>query len=550
MDWFDSGPRREYVFHDADLPFREAERIPAHVAGVRDRPERGQPMKADIPAQAEAHQLKAGTLTTWDAVAMAVAVLSPAMAMAYNTTFAASFAGTSTPFAFLLGGIGCLALAFVVIGFTRRMASAGYAYTYASRTLGQNGGFLTGWLYFFGFFCFVPMTMAGVGGFTRDLIAAEWWHSIPIGSWFVIFLIGMVLLLALAIYDIKLNARTQLIVGALTVGVIVILDLIITFKGGVHGHDLSALGPGHTLKGGFQGIGFGLIFGVLSFIGFETSAVLGEETKNPRKAIPASILIAVLFAIVFYVWTTYSIAIGEGVNKAGSEKWASDFTVLATMATTYSGHALAVLIEIAAILSAFVVCLACATACARTMFAMGREGTLPTWFGKTHRTYKTPANATLFIAGLATLVAVLVGFFWSYKTPDNPGQGPYTVFGLLASIGGLAVTIVYVVLCLAGAVWFRKVERRYNVVKHGLVPVLGAVIFGFGIYGSIYPGAIPPMPYRIIPYVNLGWILAGIGFLMYLRAKHPDRVAAIGSILGEEGGEEAGALDKPVTTPA
>ena len=28
-----------------------------------------------------------------------------------------------------------LALAFVVIGFTRRMASAGYAYTYASRSL-------------------------------------------------------------------------------------------------------------------------------------------------------------------------------------------------------------------------------------------------------------------------------------------------------------------------------------------------------------------------------------------------------------------------------
>ena len=80
---------------------------------------------------------------------------------------------------------------FVVIGFTRRMASAGYAYTYTSRTLGQNAGFLTGWLYFFGFFCFVPMTMAGVGGFTRDLIASEWWHGIPGWSWFVIFLIGM-----------------------------------------------------------------------------------------------------------------------------------------------------------------------------------------------------------------------------------------------------------------------------------------------------------------------------------------------------------------------
>jgi amino acid transporter len=501
-------------------------------------------MRADIPEQAKTHELKAGTLTTWDAVAMAVAVLSPAMAMAYNTTFAASFAGTSTPFAFLLGGIGCLALAFVVIGFTRRMASAGYAYTYASRTLGQNAGFMTGWLYFFGFFCFVPMTMAGVGGFTRDLVGTEWWHSIPSWSWFAILVVGMLLLLAITIYDIKLNARTQLIIGALTVAVIVVLDLIVTFKGGKSGHDLSALGPSHTLQGGFSGIGYGLIFGVLSYIGFETSAVLGEETKNPRKAIPASILIAVFFAIVFYVWTNYVIAIGVGVSQAGSEKWASDPTVLATTATTYSGHFLSVLVSIAAILSAFVVCLACATAAARTMFAMGREGTLPRWFGQTHRKYKTPANATLFIAVLATVVAALVGFGWSY------GAGPFTVFGLLASIGGLAVIIVYVVLCLAGAVWFRKVQTRYNVLTHGVIPVLGAIIFGFGIYGSVYPGALPPMPYRIIPYVNLGWIIVGIVFLVYLRKNHPERVAEIGSILGEEGGEEAEALDRGTAVEA
>src|SRR5689334_11227370 len=151
-------------------------------------------MQADIPEQAEHHELKAGRLSTADAVAMAIAVLSPAMAMAYNTTGAAVFSGTSTPLAFLLGGIACLSLAFVVIGFTRRMASAGYAYTYASRTLGPSTGFLTGWLYFFGFFCFVPMTMAGVGGFTRDLIGTEWWSGIPSWSWFAIFLVGMALL--------------------------------------------------------------------------------------------------------------------------------------------------------------------------------------------------------------------------------------------------------------------------------------------------------------------------------------------------------------------
>lgn len=488
---------------------------------------------SDMPR--EEHQLKAGTLSTIDAVAMAIAVLSPAMAMAYNTSFAASAGGTSTPLAFLLGGIACLALAFVVIGFTRRMASAGYAYTYTSRTLGQEAGFLTGWLYFFGFFCFVPMTMSGVGGFTRDLFATEgWWSGIPSWSWFAIFLIGMAILVFLAVYDIKVNARTQLIVGIVTVAVVVLLDLIITFKGGANGHTIQPFTFGHTLRGGFSGVFYAIIFGVLSYIGFETAAVLGEETRNPRKAIPASVLIAVTFAIVFYVWTTYNIAIGVGINNGA--KWAGDPSVLQTMAATYGNHFLSVLIAIAAILSAFVVCLACATAATRTMFAMGREGTLPQWFGKTHPTYKTPLNATLFIAAAATVVAVLVGFFWNY------GSGPYTVFGLLGSTGGLAVIIVYVTLCAAGMVWFRKVERNYNPIVHGLVPFIGLVIFGLGIYGSVWP--VPPWPYRIIPYANLGWLVAGVGFLMYLKNNHPERVAEIGSILGEEGGEEASVLDQ------
>jgi amino acid transporter len=231
------------------------------------------------------------------------------------------------------------------------------------------------------------------------------------------------------------------------------------------------------------------------------------------------------------------------VSKAGGEKWASDPTVLADTAATYSGHVLSVLISIAAILSAFVVCLACATAAARTMFAMGREGTLPRWFGQTHRRYRTPANATVAIAVLATIVAALVGFGWSFATPDNPGQGPFTVFGLLAGIGGLAVVIVYVLLCAAGAAWFRKTHTRYNVLVHGLVPLIGVVIFGFGVYGSIYSGAFPPMPYKIIPYVNAGWIALGLLIIAYLRSTHPERVAQIGSILGEEGGEEAAALD-------
>jgi hypothetical protein len=121
------------------------------------------------------------------------------------------------------------------------------------------------------------------------------------------------------------------------------------------------------------------------------------------------------------------------------------------------------------------------------------------------------------------------------------------VFGLFAAYGGLLIIAVYVALCLSGIIWFRQTHGGYNPVVHGLIPAIGAVIFALGIYGSVWP--VPAMPYRTVPYLDLVWALIGIGVLASLRSRHPERVEAIGSILGEEGGEEAAALDEGAAAP-
>src|ERR1051326_9305133 len=138
------------------------------------------------------NELAHGTLRVWDAIAISVSLIAPGMAMLLNVSGVALVAGGSTPLAFLLGGVACLALAFVVIGFTRRMATAGYAYTYASRSLGTSAGFIAGWLYFFGFICFVPMTMSAVGYLAADLLGVN-----P-KLWILFFFMSMVLFVVLS----------------------------------------------------------------------------------------------------------------------------------------------------------------------------------------------------------------------------------------------------------------------------------------------------------------------------------------------------------------
>jgi amino acid transporter len=473
-----------------------------------------------------ANTLARGALSTWDAVAISVSVLAPGMAMLLNVPGVALVAGGSTPLAFLLGGVGVLALAFVIIGFTRRMASAGYAYTYASRSIGREGGFVAGWLYAFGLACFVPMTMAGVAGLAINLLGLD------SKLWFPFFLIGMALLVVLSIIRIKVTTTVQLIVGAATIAVIVLVDLFVVGKGGNSGNTLQPFTFGHTVSGGFNGVFYGIILGVTSYIGFETAADFGEETSNPRRSIPIAIIAATGFAIVFYLLTTYAITIGFGVSNGAAA--GADSFALKTVAGKFVGGPFPTLIEIGGMLSAFIVCLACATAAARTLFAMGREGVLPGWFAKTNARYKTPVNATVTVALVATAAAALIGFVYPQ---DAFGGATTTIYFFYATLGTLAIIIVYIMLCLGGMAFFRRTKASYNPLLHAVVPLIGAVVFGAAFYGSVYPQ--PPFPLNLTPYITGIWLVVGIVAVLTLRSRNPAAVARIGSILGEEGGQDA-----------
>jgi amino acid transporter len=478
-------------------------------------------------------QLAKGSLRTIDAVAISISVLSPAMAMQLNTGGVAAVAGGSTPLSFLLGGVGCLALGFVVVGFTRRLAAAGYAYTYLSRSLGKRVGFLGGWMYAFGFAAFVPMTMAGVGALAASLLnlGGNWW--------FYFFLMGMALLVVLSLIRVAITTKVQLLVGVVTIAILLVVDFAVTGKGGAHGQSLGAFTFSHTVSGGFHGVFYGLILGITSYIGFETAADFGEETNNPRRSIPIAVIAAVSFAIIFYVFTTYATTIGYGTRalQKNPASWVNNG--VAGVANVFVSHAVGTLVQVAALFSAFIVCVACATAGSRTLFAMGREGVLPAWFGRTHSRFKTPINATSVIAVVATIVAAIVGFGFGNK---SLGGDAFTVYYLLATIGTLAVVLVYIGLCLGGVGFFYRTTERFNPLIHGLIPVVGAVIFGAALYGSIWP--LPPSPIETAIYITAAWLVIGLGALWWITRSRPESIERIGSILGEEGGELVEALDK------
>ncbi len=136
-------------------------------------------------------------------------------------------------------------------------------------------------------------------------------------------------------------------------------------------------------------------------------------------------------------------------------------------------------------LSAFIVCVACATAASRTLFAMGREGVLPKAFGHTSPRFKTPVNATICVAVVATVMALLVGYPFS----DSAFGEPFSNYYFWATTGTLVIIVVYIMLCIGGIVFFYRTRdsRRWNPLVHVVVPLIGAIVFGAALYGSVHP---------------------------------------------------------------
>jgi amino acid transporter len=283
-----------------------------------------------------------------------------------------------------------------------------------------------------------------------------------------------------------------------------------------------------------------MVFAFTGFIGFEAAAALGEESAEPRRTIPKAIFSAVLVALVFYVFLTWAMSVGFGVNNAGG--WAINPAALDTLASHYVGSWFATLVDIAVVVDAFVAALAGTALVSRTAFAMGREGGLPKAFAWTHPRFKTP-----WVSILASLALTVILVSWLAR---GTWHDPFTYFAFMATTATFGILGTYILVALGGMAYFWRTRAAsavaYNLVLDIVLPVAAIVVCGLTIYWSITPR--PPKPISYSIWVALGWLGLGLVYLLLLRLRAPDKVAQFGSTLAE-GGEVAAAPPQAQAVP-
>jgi amino acid transporter len=438
------------------------------------------------------HELRKDSIGTLEVAALSFAGLAPTMAMALGTSFAAIQAGAAVPLAYLLGMFGSLALAYVVVVFTRRVAASGVAFTWIGSVFGKNVGFVAGWLYAGGWM-FATAVVLALSAVSLNALFAQAHMDI---NWFIFFVILLIVAAGLSMYGVRLSLRVQLALELISVATLFIVMLIVVIKGGAEGNSLEPFNPARSANG-WSGIGFGLIYGFSAFAGFEAGAALGLESRDPKRTIPRAIILSLIVSAGFYVFVTYALSIGYGVDNAA--KWAADGTPLDTITTRYLNGGVASVIDAMVAVSAFSAGMGVLALSTRVFYGMGHHGLAPEWVTRTHPTAKTPYIAIAVASAVAFIVGAVLGL----------AAGTSVLIGLLAAANTLAFILIYAAICVA-AIWAfgRKTKVPTALLVKVGVPIIAIVLLGFSMYASVYPP--PPFPYNLAAVLVIAWGLIGV----------------------------------------
>jgi amino acid transporter len=232
----------------------------------------------------------------------------------------------------------------------------------------------------------------------------------------IFFFVALAIVAGLAYRGISASAQVDLTL--LAVEVLVILALAVTILGRSGNHlTFASFDPAKSLHGRFSDLTLGIVFTAVIFGGFEAAAVLGEESREPRRIIPRGIFGSLILVGVFYL--VVSFAETQGVGYAGMPKFAALTNQLQALTTQYWSSSVLWIIDLVVALSTLAFTIAVFNSGVRYIFAMGRESMLPTVFARTGR-YKTPdiaiATVTIFTIAVGVPMLLTVGGFNIFAT--------------------------------------------------------------------------------------------------------------------------------------
>jgi amino acid transporter len=445
--------------------------------------------------------LKSGALHAFDTIIMALAGSAPAYSLAATTPILVAAAGLYAPASLLWCAIPMLGIAVAFNYLGKIDVNAGATYSWVARSLHPVLGFFAGWSLVVSATIFMVAGSLPAGAYTlslfSDTAANNTWASIGVGA--SVFLVMAFLVLR----GVTITAQAQWIMTGIEVSILAIFGVAALIHGGSAATFSWSWFWGWGHFGSMSGFAAGALVAAFYFWGWDVTANLSEETHDSEKNSGAGGLIGVVGVfILFEVFTVSINMMFSSQHIQNSPNLLSDLGDL--VAPNWGGK----LLVLAVMLSTIATLETTLIQVTRTLFAMGRDHTLPAAFGRTHKHWQTPWLAVLVVSAVSLALFVAS-----------------TRLGSLSSIMtdaidaiGLQICIYYALAGIAVVVAYRRVAFKSvkGAILVGIWPGLGALFMLFLLVQSCFG------PNRLTGAqigIGLGAVLIGLVPMAYYWAR-------------------------------
>lgn len=307
---------------------------------------------------------------------------------------AAEGAGVFSPVMYIICGLLMAAVVMALGQAASYFRGTGGPILYAQTAFGSMIGFQTGWLLYLGRVTAMAANTNALANYA-GLLWEGFGHDV--GRFSVIAFVCL-FFTAVNVVGVRRGMRTTHILTVLKlVPIVLFIGLGIIY---IKPTTFSSASP--PAYDSFAGT---LLLLVYAFVGFEGALVPAGESRNPKRDMPRALLATLGVTALIYV-CIQAVCIAVLPNLADTK------TPLADVAQAMIGAPGVWIMTVAALMSIAGNLSAIMLTASRMTYALGRDKSLPSWFGEVHERYKTPSWSIIFLGSFSFILAATGSFVW------------------------------------------------------------------------------------------------------------------------------------------
>lgn len=361
--------------------------------------------KPDLARTIQADHQLARTLTTRDLIAMGIGAVIGTGIFILPGKVAATTSGPAITLAFIVAAVVCSLAAMCYAEFASALPVAGSAYAYGNVVFGEIFGWIIGWALILEYMLAVAAVSTSFAAYFKSFLDGFGLHLptslagpfdpahgtyVNLVAVIVVLLIGILLSRGMA---------TSMAVNRLMVIIKLAIILLFVCVGAFY---IKPTNWHPYLPFGAKGVLAGASLVFFAYLGFDAVSASAPEVKKPQKTLPRGIIGTLIIATILYVAVALvltGMVRYTRLNVADPVAFALNVSQLPQLAG---------IISLGALAGMFTMMVTMVYSSSRLVYAIGRDGLLPKWFGEVTR--KLPLNAlwtvTLIIAVMGGLVSL------------------------------------------------------------------------------------------------------------------------------------------------